>query len=350
MIRADEKTLFLLGNGPSLKAVDLHRLDGRATLGMNAAYRHWREVNWRPTYYACLDTVVGLSHKEDIAALIAERGETAIRRFLLRRNLIEVLGAAGATRRVENFDALRTEYEALRIDPITTGSHAALWAASLGYRLIVMLGVDGRYKEVVDGARAAGGIELEIVAPGENPNYFFDGYQRPGDRYNLPNPRPDLHLEAWANAKRGFTETGATVVNANPKSAVRNYDFIGLDPLLGGEAVKPTPADAPAAVSNSRPEEQSSFDLAFLRPTGKTVPVLTVAAAILLAVLTRAPGAHAVAIALVATALAAIALLALLLRHSISLQINDVARRATDLAERKAELRRQLAIAENPEP
>ncbi len=348
MIKTDEKTLFLLGNGPSLKGVDLRCLDGRATLGMNAAYRYWREIGWRPTYYACLDTVVGLSHKEEIASLVAERGEGAIRRFLLRRNLIEALGAAGATRRVENFDALRTQDEALGIDPITTGSHAALWAARLGYRLIVLLGIDGRYKEVVDGARAAGGIELEIVAPRENPNYFFDGYQRPGDRYNLPNPRPDLHLEAWANAARALEATGAKAVNANARSAVRCFDFADLDALLEGGPVVLTPAERPARPA-ARPEATRSSGFPSPRRPGKAVAGVALAASASMAAAMRAPGADGPALALVGFCLCAIALMALYLRRSISVQINEVAGRAASLAERKTELRRQLAIARNPD-
>jgi len=37
VVNAD--TLFVLGNGPSLKDIDLARLGRHATLGMNAAYR-----------------------------------------------------------------------------------------------------------------------------------------------------------------------------------------------------------------------------------------------------------------------------------------------------------------------
>ena len=235
---ADGKTLFLLGNGPSLKRIDLQALSPFASLGMNAAYRYWREIGWRPRYYACLDTVVGLSHKDAIAELIGETGDKAIEQFLLRDNLVTALGPAAASERVLNFDALRFAHPILRPNPITTGSHAALWAATAGFRKIVLLGIDGNYVECVEGARARGGIELEIVEEKGNPNYFFDGYQQKGDRYNLPNPRPGLHVEAWEVAAALLRAEKVRVVNANPDSAVRFFPWVRAEELIAKGAAE----------------------------------------------------------------------------------------------------------------
>lgn len=228
----DGDTLFLLGNGPSLKQIDLRALSPFSTLGMNAAYRRWREIDWRPRYYACLDLVVGLSHKDAIAELVNETGKGAIQRFLLRDNLINALGPVAHTPRVLNFDALRFAFPILRPDPVTTGSHAALWAAAAGFRKIVLLGIDGKYVERVEGAKAKGGTELEIVEEKHNPNYFFDGYQRIGDRYNIPNPRPGLHIAAWEIAASLLSDAGVTVVNANPDSEIRFFPWVSEKALI----------------------------------------------------------------------------------------------------------------------
>lgn len=230
MIKAANDTLFIIGNGPSLRGTDLSTLSPYSTLSMNAAYRYWRQIDWRPTYYACLDQVVGISHSKAIAELIEE---DRIEAFLLRSNLISALGDLAFNRRVINFDALQCVKPVFHNAPvITTGSHAALWGAALGYKTIVLLGIDGRYKEVVDGAERREGISLEITSEGENPNYFFEGYQVTGDRYCLPNPRPGLHVEAWRDAARNFTQLEATVYNANPNSEVRFFSFIDLSAFL----------------------------------------------------------------------------------------------------------------------
>ncbi|MEM9705428.1 MAG: hypothetical protein AAF850_05055 [Pseudomonadota bacterium] len=242
----DVKTAFILGNGPSLADVDLKKLTPFGTFGMNAAYRFWRQIDWRPTHYVCLDTVVGLSHKQAISDLIAE-GE--IEQFLLRSNLIEALGRNAATRRVQNFDALAARSPLFADPGVTTGAGAALWAASLGFRRLVILGVDGRYREIVDGAQRCDGIELEIVEKKANPNYFFDNYQQPGDRYNLPNPRPDLHVETWRQAADKLKALEIEVYNGSPSSAVRVFPFIDLDALLEGR-METVPADEPLSEKN----------------------------------------------------------------------------------------------------
>ena len=232
-ISITNKTAFLLGNGPSLRNVSLPDLSDHATIGMNAAYRYWRTIDWRPRFYICLDLVVGLSHKKAIAELIKE---SRIERFLLRNNLIEALRGAAQNERVVNFDSLHASEEIFNGPSITTGSGAALWAASMGFDQLIVLGVDARYKEFVAGSERRDGIELEIVEKADNPNYFFDGYQQPGDRYNIPNPRPDLHVIAWREAGVKLAGEDVCVYNANPQSAVQCFPFIDINAFLSGAA------------------------------------------------------------------------------------------------------------------
>ncbi len=279
--RVNGETAFILGNGPSLGKVDLTSLSAYATVGLNAAYRHWRQIDWRPRYYACLDLVVGLSHKDAIAELIEEG---RIERFLLRANLIAELGETGASARVVNYDAIRPSTAMLAVDPVTTGSHSALWAASMGYDQIVLLGIDANYKEVVDGAARRDGIELEIVRDGANPNYYFEGYQATGDRFNLPNPRPDLHVNAWRRAARLMAAAGASVFNGNEHSGVRCFPFIQIDafmkegdaPRPAGETLDAFAEEAPEAPV-SRGERLRAFIAAY-RNKGALAALMSAAA------------------------------------------------------------------------
>lgn len=239
---------FVLGNGPSLGAIDLAALSPYRTIGMNAAYRYWDRIGWRPTDYACLDLVVGLSHIDGIRALIREGdgksvdGVRPIGRFLLRQNLIEALGKDADNDRVVNFDVLRLGKPLLNVDPITTGSHALLWASLEGADPVVLLGIDGNYVEIVDGAKRRGGIVLEISEQKANPNYFFEDYQQPGDRYNEPNPRPNLHLDAWRYAAEKIASK-TRVVNGNPSSEVRNFPFVDAAELIVTGSTTPTTTD-----------------------------------------------------------------------------------------------------------
>ena len=242
-----DNAAFVLGNGPSLKNVDFGSLTPFKTIGMNAAYRHWDRIEWRPTHYACLDLVVGMSHLEEIRRLIREgHGKASgswkpIGQFFLRSNLIEALGVDGDDERVINFDALRPQTPILQVSPITTGSHALLWAQQLGFGPIVLLGIDGNYKEIVEGAAKRDGTVLEIAEMKSNPNYFFEDYQRPGDLYNVPNPIPDLHASAWWKAALDLSSEGAVVANGNPMSSVRVFPFVDAQELLksGSAPLKP---------------------------------------------------------------------------------------------------------------
>ena len=73
----------LISTIESLSNLDFESAKRVSTFGMNAAYRHWHEIKWYPTYYSCLDSVVGSSHKDGIFELIHNSGVYGIKSFLL---------------------------------------------------------------------------------------------------------------------------------------------------------------------------------------------------------------------------------------------------------------------------
>ncbi len=235
---------FVIANGPSLRGVDLTKLPPVLTIGMNAAYRHWDRIGWAPTHYACVDEVVGLHHAEAIGRMIAERTAPAPGAFLLRQNLITELGALGADPRVVNFDALQAVSRQFGRHPVTTGSHALIWAITLGRRNIFLLGADANYVEVVPGAERVTGQVLEIARADENPNYYFDDYQRVGDRYHVPNIGGETHLRSWRTAAAVAAEADAQVYNLSPVSRIDAFDFATLDDVLSGGDIRVTPREA----------------------------------------------------------------------------------------------------------
>lgn len=217
----------IIGNGPSLRNFDFQRnLSGFATFGMNAAYRYWDTIKWYPQYYSCLDLVLGLSHKDAITRLIANAPQYGIKAFLLRDNLVQALGEYGQRDCVVNFEKEVAKGNILLSPPlISTGSHTCGWAASLGYKDIVLLGVDANYVPIIDEAQQREGHVLEIVeTPQANPNYFFDEYQQKGDLYNIPNHQSDpskwTHLASWRGLHMPLGLVDALVVNASPQSQV----------------------------------------------------------------------------------------------------------------------------------
>jgi hypothetical protein len=250
-----DPALVVLGNGPSLRGFDFTRLAAFDCIGMNAAYRYWHEIGWYPRYYACLDLVVGISHKEAIADLIRGSDATGIEFFFLRANLIDTLPEElRRSHKLVNFDRLGA-IDGFAAEPLTTGSHAALFGAHLGYRQLVLLGIDCDYVEKVEGAKEAGGVVLELAeTPKNNPNYFFANYQVAGDRYNLPNTSPGLHVRSWRAIAPFVKARGVEVWNCSPYSRVDAFLFRHFREIEA-EAQKRTPpprAVVPARLGRSK--------------------------------------------------------------------------------------------------
>lgn len=223
------RRIVLLGNGPSMRSFDFARLKGIDTIGLNAAHRHWRRVGFTPTYYACLDPVAGISHRDAIAQMAADH--SGPRRLFVRD---EVFTALNGVDRLMNFDLLRDTFEMLRAEPVTTGSHAALCAAMLGYGEIILLGVDASYASA-SGTRSLSGQLSEVLTEQvSNPNYFFDDYLRVGDRFLEPNT--NLHVEAWRATKRIMEDRRVRVWNADPASKLDLYERRDFSAFEAAEA------------------------------------------------------------------------------------------------------------------
>lgn len=240
--RPDE-TAIIICNGPSLRDFDFRSLPKVATFGMNAAYRHWDRIGWYPTHFACLDEVVGLHHASAIGDMIARGGRDAPSHFLLRENVIRHLGDRITGSNVKCYDELADTVLQLGRQPVTTGSHTLIWALTLGYRSLFLLGADSNYVEVVEGADFIEETVLEIAREAENPNYFFDDYQQLGDRYNLPNIGGETHLRSWRMAAGVAAEVDAQVYNLSKVSRSDAFDFVAVEDFVAGKRLRVMPRE-----------------------------------------------------------------------------------------------------------
>ncbi|MBX3670104.1 MAG: glycosyltransferase [Rhodocyclaceae bacterium] len=236
------RSIYIIGNGPSLRGFDFHDLSGGDSIGMNLAFRHWHRVDWYPTYYTCLDTVMLEEHGRSIKNLVMEHGRQ-IRGFFLRRNILKAFPELTSFPQVLFLDDYLSEpiFAGLK-DYITTGSFAVLYAAMLGYRHAELLGIDLNQVQCIPEARPVHGNVLEIFTqPAHNPNYFIDDYQRIGERFNIPDSKPGLHMESWNQVSQRLAELRMTVVNRSPISRLALFP-IGPMPVR-----VPQPEPAPQA-------------------------------------------------------------------------------------------------------
>lgn len=231
-------TVFVVGNGPSLKDFDFTQLEKYDWVGMNAAHRYWARSGIYPTFYACLDLILGVSHIDAIVDMVARADTLIIKSFLLRDDLISRSEVLQQSPLVINFDYHFKDRPDRILDLVTTGSHAALWMNEMGYAQIVLLGIDVNYVEQVPGAKRADDDEsphkLTIVREAENANYFIQDYQKVDDSYTVPNPEPDVHIAAWrrVNSYIDRASKSTKLYNGSAISKLDCIDFINASDFL----------------------------------------------------------------------------------------------------------------------
>lgn len=196
----------VVANGPCAKNLDPRELSG-LTIGMNAAYRYWETINWQPDFYACLDAQAIHNHLDWVAKSISEN---KIKGFFLHSEAKGLLPALDESKTVYLNDVRKIGFSSKREQNIfksplasfvTTGSWAIRYAAHLGATEIKLYGFDLKYNKTV--SKKHGILRRQATQETSNQNYFFDGYQLPGDKFNEANPwfiPFDLHKFAVLSA------------------------------------------------------------------------------------------------------------------------------------------------------
>lgn len=159
---------------------------------MNSAYRYWDKILVYPRFYISIDTVVTESNADEIKRLIEN---TSIKKYVLSKTFLDVYPQYRGHSKVLIVDEILGDprYNFISsLSPRTTGAWGLRLAAEHGYEFIHMCGFDGIREELIGEAIAppdsSNKLELKIQTnPHFNPNYFFQGYQRAGDRYQVPN-------------------------------------------------------------------------------------------------------------------------------------------------------------------
>ncbi len=225
-------TLVVMGNGPSLKDIDWDLLKECDTFGLNSAYRAYEKLNWYPTYHGCFDHLVTDCHENNFVNLI-NSGKVK-RHFYIHpisnaENFTHInLQTYGSTNKVnksvEDFKCFT--------DNGNSGANACSVGMCLGYKKIILIGVDCNYVEYVDGSAPHGGGLQMTRTPDKNPNYWFDDYQQKGDKYNVPRGQT-FHKPTWNHFSHLAKENNIEVINCSPISTLECFKKQSLE-----EAVK----------------------------------------------------------------------------------------------------------------
>jgi len=224
---------FLIGSGPSLKAVDVTRLAHVDTISFNRSYVAWKQWGFAPTLYACLDSVGFEGNALEIRSLIREYPCThfflpdSAESFGIRSSPQVSLIKLTAGHMFSKDIVALTDFG-------NVGATSIQILGLLGYCRIAMVGVDARYSQIDEKAVAADKDGFVLVD--DDPDHFCHEYGRGKRRL----ARPDLEkiLGQWPKVAKECASNAIAVRNASPGSALDCFpttDFeSAIEWVLGG--------------------------------------------------------------------------------------------------------------------
>ena len=240
------KTLFIMGNGPSLAHIMnndkyLDYVKHHDTFCLNNFYKMMKKYNFTPTYYGCFDYVVNENKKEDYSKLVLEENEIKEFFFIgsakkgqclysqevidnnrfINFNFIDK-GLNGFSEISKNFDYF--------VDAGASGANALQVGIMKGYKKIILLGCDCNYVERVTGSNVNSSGQLIIENTVENnPNYWFPEYHSNGDTYNFPQTHV-YQIGGWKNIHKCYPND-VEILNCSEISQIPFFKKISFDSL-----------------------------------------------------------------------------------------------------------------------
>lgn len=226
----NSSTLVIMGNGPSLKDINFDILRKVDTFGLNAAYRAYDKLNFWPTYFGCFDLRVVDSHIVEYQQLIKYSpikklffctGKNPLLNFNDKYQYINYkFGRVNTPQYTVDKTKIPNSFDKFWIYNCS-GATAALIGMTLGYKKIILVGVDASYVNLIDGAQYdENGNKFDLIITKDiknNPNYWFDNYQQIGDKYHVPNS--DIyHIPEWNKLAELAKNHNIDIVNCSTKT------------------------------------------------------------------------------------------------------------------------------------
>jgi hypothetical protein len=223
------ETIFILGNGKSLRWFDLSLLHNKYTFCFNRFYlaEQEMELTWKPLFYTVADEGIIQDYGAEITEYIKDicfpcfpahhPSGYKFSDHVSGNNIWWYYLSWGN----ESFRDIRFLWKqplfGLNATAASVGIQIAAW---LGFKTIYLLGVDMDYKIPEDDTTSDG---RNIVSQGYDINHFSPYYFSKGHRYHMP--RLDIMLDKLGQLNGALKAKGIRLVNLNPKSNFRECEF-----------------------------------------------------------------------------------------------------------------------------
>jgi 2-polyprenyl-3-methyl-5-hydroxy-6-metoxy-1,4-benzoquinol methylase len=210
---ADLRTCVILGNGPSLKDIDLASLRHVPTFGANGLYLAYPGTPFRATFHVVEDHLVA----EDRAADLNQLGESIKLFPTYLAYCLEDDGAAIFYRHLPRPNAVQGNFEFSPDAADHTYAGCTVTFSSLqlayylGFRRILLVGLDHNYAIPADVQKRQDYNVSVLDMPSDDPNHFNRDYFGKGKRWH--DPQVDKMDQAYVCARAFFQTHGVEIYN-----------------------------------------------------------------------------------------------------------------------------------------
>ena len=190
---------FIIGNGPSLKKMDLSPLRHEYTFGLNRIYLLFPELGFTTTYHVCVNRLVIEQFGSDMQNLATTKFiNWTGRKWVSAAPDLMFIHTVPHSKFFTDISK--------RVGEGATVTYVAMQIAYyMGFEQVILIGVDHSFA-------TKGKPHTTVVSLGDDPNHFDPRYFGKGVRWQLP----DLEASelAYRIAKERFEEAGREIVDA----------------------------------------------------------------------------------------------------------------------------------------
>lgn len=219
---------FIIGNGPSLKKLDLTRLKNEITFGVNSIFYHFETMGFKPTFYVVEDTLVAEDRDDEINNLtgMVKIFGTYLNYCLADRDDViwaNVIFDYSNYPGFPNFS--RNAAERLWVGG--TVSYLCMQLAYyMGFSEVFLVGFDHSYTIPKD-AKIEGNV---IISTTDDSNHFHPEYFGKGKRWH--DPKLDRMELAYKRAREVFEQNGRILANATAGGKLEVFPRIDYESLF----------------------------------------------------------------------------------------------------------------------
>lgn len=220
--RHQGETLVVVGNGPSLAAIDFKLLSKFTTFGSNKIFL---QDQWVPTYYSVEDDLVMVQNEKSIREFGGTTKLFPCSMLSICSRIPNSIYFEFSTKKFvhgkPSFISEDSPFPSWGSTIVYTQIQLAVW---MGAARIILVGVDFNFT-LPDGSKNS---KKELVSEGEV-NHFHPDYRKIGEKWNIPNL--DLQRRSFQKAVDSCRERGVELINATPGSKLDVIERIPPDKL-----------------------------------------------------------------------------------------------------------------------